>query len=85
MRVRKSPKKSRWEVEDGGTYLLSSDVHAMGWGVPNPLGGEVLVGKLGFLKGQLPRESPSGICIQERQTSLAHCQKNLLVSLRLTT
>jgi hypothetical protein len=31
MRVRKSPKKSRWEVEDGGSYLLSSDVHAIGW------------------------------------------------------
>ena len=47
-RVRKSPKKSGWEVEDGGLYLLSSDVHAIGWGVPNPLEGEVLAGKLGF-------------------------------------
>ncbi len=29
MRVRKSPKKNRWEDEDGGSYLLSSDVHAI--------------------------------------------------------
>jgi hypothetical protein len=32
MRVRKSPKKSRWEVEDRGPYLISSDVHAIQFG-----------------------------------------------------
>jgi hypothetical protein len=29
MRVKKSPIKSMWEVEDGGSYLLLSDVHAI--------------------------------------------------------
>ena len=50
MRVRKSPKKSMWEVEDGGSYLFSSDVHAIQWGVPNPSGEEVLAGKLGIFR-----------------------------------
>ena len=70
MRVRKSPKKSRWEVEDGGSSLLSRDVHAIqfGWalkkkvpqmGSTKPLGGgEVLVGKLGF-SGSLSQRTDS--------------------------
>jgi hypothetical protein len=31
-----------------------------------------------LLKGRLPGESPSGICIQEEQTSPAHHQRNIL-------
>ena len=37
-----------WEVEDVGSYLLSGDVHAIRWGVPNPSGEEVLAGKVGI-------------------------------------
>ena len=81
MRMKKSPIKSMWEVENGGSYLLLSDVHAIRWGVPKPSWGEVLAGKLEV--SGLPGESPGGICIREKQTSLAHCPRNLLVSSRL--
>ena len=74
-----STKKSRWEVEDRGLYLLSSDVHVIRFGSAflfkchrmgstKPLGGRSTGGKVGvflvtFLKGRLPGESPSRICI----------------------